>query len=81
MSKNARKCFKHLQKLGCPVKEWHDKSRGHFWISAEEENSDEWLDYYSMTLCAGSERLNKIMNSYGLWFEWQNSAVAHVYSI
>ena len=79
MKREARKVYNQLKKLGCPVKEWHDNSRGHFWLSAEEENSDEWLNYYSMTLCAGSERLNHILSSHGLYFEWENSAVGHVH--
>jgi len=79
MKSHARKCYNQLKKLGCPVKEWHDDSRGHFWLSAEEENSSEWLDYWSTDKCGGSEQLNHILSSHGLYFEWENSAVGHVH--
>jgi hypothetical protein len=81
MNSKARKCFNELQKAGCPVKEWYTDERGHFWIDAEEPEAEEWLDYWRTSLCAGSDRLNRILKKHGLYFEWQNSAYAHVYDI
>ena len=79
MQKRARKAFNALKKMGCPVKEWDGNDRGHFWINAEEENAGEWLDYYN--LFEGSKKLNEILNSNGLYFEWTNSAFGCVYDI
>ena len=78
MSAKARKAFNELQKLGCPVKEWYSDERGEFWIDAEESGAEKWLDYWSMKLCAGSDRLNDILRKHDMWWEWQNSAYAHV---
>ena len=78
MKKHARKAFNALKKLGCPVKEWHDDSRGHFWIDGEEEGAEEWLDYWGSNNF-GSEQLNSILSSHGLYWEWQNSAWGNVY--
>ena len=64
-----------------PVKEWHSDERGHFWIDAEESGAGDWLDYWSMSLIAGSDRLNRILAKHGLYFEWYNAGYAHVYDI
>ena len=79
MESHAIDAFLKLQSRGCPVKTWSYGDRGHFWISAEEPGFSEWLDYWSTALIAGSEILNDILEHYGLYFEWQNSAVACVY--
>lgn len=81
MKRHARKAFKELEKLGCPVKEWHDDSRGYFWIDAEEPEASEWLDYWDMNLIAGSDHLRHVLSKHGLYFEWENSAIGHVHDI
>ena len=81
MAPHAIDAFLKLQSMGCPVKTWYDGDRGHFWISAEEPESGEWLDYWSTSLICGSDVLNDVLSYYGLYFEWQNSAVACVYNI
>lgn len=81
MKSNAKKCFNELKKLGCPVKEWYDDSRGVFWIDAEEPNAELWLNYWDMNLSFGSQKLNDILDKNNLWWEWQNSAYGNVYSI
>ena len=81
MKAKARKCYNELKKLGCPVKEWHDDSRGVFWIDAEEPNAESWLNYWDMNLSFGSQKLNDLLDKYDLWWEWQNSAYGNVYSI
>lgn len=79
MKSNARKCFNELKKLGCPVKEWYNNERGYFWIDAEDSKAEGWLDYWSMNLNFGSEKLNKTLEKYDLYWEWQNSAWGNVY--
>jgi hypothetical protein len=81
MATNAATAFVELQKAGCPVKIWDDGERGHFWIDAEQSGASEWLDYWSHAYIAGSEKLNQILQKHGLYFEWANSAYAHVYDI
>lgn len=81
MHPQAVDAFMELQKAGCPVKTWNGEDRGHFWIDAEESSASTWLDYWSTSLIAGSDRLNRILEKHGLYFEWQNSAVACVYYI
>lgn len=81
MTRNARKVFNKLKKLGCPVKEWHDDSRGHFWIDAEEPEAEGWLDYWNPNLSFGSDQLNEILNSNGFYWEWENSAVGCVHDL
>ena len=77
--------YSELVELGCPVKIWHQLDReyqdyrGFFWLSAEEEGAEEWLDYWSNY--SGSDKLNEILKKANLWFEWQNSAVGCVYSV
>lgn len=78
MAPNAIKAFLKLQSLGCPVKTWSYGDRGHFWIDAEEPEAEGWLDYYGNY--SGSEVLNDVLKQNGLWFEWQNSAVACVFN-
>jgi hypothetical protein len=77
MNGKIKKCFDRLKKLGCPVKEWHNEERGHFWIDAEEEYAELWLHYDSLAF--GSDRLNKILDEYGLYWEWDNCAVGCVF--
>jgi hypothetical protein len=80
MAQNAASAFVELQKAGCPVKTWDTGERGHFWIDAEESGAGEWLDYWSTALMAGSDKLNRILEKHGLYFEWYNSGYAHVYN-
>jgi hypothetical protein len=81
MAPHAATAFLELQKAGCPAKIWDGDERGHFWLDAEESGASEWLDYWSMTTIAGSEKLNQILEKHGLYFEWCNSVYAHVYDI
>jgi len=82
--KNYEKAFNLLKKLGIAVqKNWGEdkthKDRGYFWIWCEglTLETELNLDYYSKY--EGSETLNSILDKHGLYFEWQNSAVANVY--
>jgi hypothetical protein len=79
MKANARKAFNKLKKLGCPVREWHGNDRGHFWIDAESDINDGWLDYWSNY--QGHDKLNEILNSHDLYWEWYNPGYGCVYDI
>jgi hypothetical protein len=79
MKANVKKAFDTLKMLGCPVKEWDGDDRGHFWIDAEEENAELWLDYWNTDLAFGSDKLNQILDDNGLYWEWYNSAYGCVY--
>jgi hypothetical protein len=81
MAPHAATAFLELQKAGCPAKIWDGDERGHFWLDAEQLGASEWLDYWSMSLIAGSDRLNRILEKHGLYFEWYNAGYAHVYDI
>tara|TARA_R100000988_G_scaffold68123_1_gene34775 strand:+ start:3370 stop:3633 length:264 start_codon:yes stop_codon:yes gene_type:complete len=73
--------FNKLKQLGIPVKnsDDYDDDRGVFWIDCEEYGAELHLDYWSTQLMCGSDKLNKILNEAGLYFEWYNSAYACVY--
>ncbi len=81
MATHAAAAFVELQKAGCPVKIWDGGDRGHFWIDAEQSGAGEWLDYWSNSLMAGSDKLNHILEKHGLYFEWYNAGYANVYDI
>ena len=82
MKPHAIKAFLKLQNLGCPVKApIYGDERGHFWISAEEEGYEEWLDYYDFDLMLGSDTLNEILEEFGLYWEWYNPAYGNVYDV
>lgn len=78
MAEHAISAFLELQDLGCPVKLPIDGDhRGHFWISAEDDGSYEWLDYYGNFF--GTDQLNEILEKHGLYWEWYNPAYGNVY--
>jgi len=83
LTAKQKRCFLKLQKMGVPVKIWYQNNpeyedyRGLFWIDTEEEMSECFLDYYGMPW--GSEKLNKVLESADLYYEWANAAYAHVY--
>ena len=79
MAPHAIKAFLKLQDIGCPVKTWHHGDRGHFWIDAELPGAENFLEYWHNP--CGSDRLNDILNHYGLFFEWANPGYASVYNI
>ena len=87
MTPSSIKAFIELKKLGCPIDIWYQNNpkyqdyRGYFWIKCEEYDAESWLDYYDSEMYWGSERLQRILEKHGLYFEYQNSAVACVYAI
>lgn len=80
MKRNARTAFNKLKKLGVPVYETSDTS--HFGISAEDENSYLWLDYYG-EFRGGypfvHEDVEQILNENNLFAEWENPGCMTVY--
>jgi len=85
MSDVVFNAYVNLVQAGCPVKIWwqvkpgYQDYRGYFWIDTEEQGAGMWLDYNGKY--DGSERLATILSDAGLYFEWENSAVASVFDI
>jgi len=82
MKQNARKAFNELKALGVPVVEF-DHYGGHFQLSAEEDNSSEWVDYYNSSLgdFGIHNTINGILDKHGLFAEWQDAAIASVWDV
>ena len=84
LTSKQKTAFLKLQKMGCPVKIWwqndpqYTEYRGLFWIDSEEDEND-FLEYYDNYW--GSDKMNTVLKKAGLYFEWQNSAVACVYEM
>lgn len=83
MTRNHRRAYNQLKALGCPVFERGDEPKG-FFISAEEEASHEWADYYA-THWPGWGNLNpkigEILTPLNLFAEWENGGCLGVYEI
>jgi len=86
--KSARQAYRQLLKAGCPVRKdgGYAQYGGLFCISAEEVESDLWLNYYPASYTTWengtiSDRLAQKLEAKGLYAEWYNSAVAVVYPI
>jgi hypothetical protein len=81
MNKKQKRAFNKLKHRNIAVRESIDghEDRGIFWIWTEglTDETTLALDYYDNML--GSEELNEILAEAGLWFEWQNPAVAIVW--
>lgn len=79
---NVLKAFNALEKMGVPVKD-SDHNGGHFYISAEEENSPEWLDYHNGSKSWGdwtiNDKVHEVLNANDLYPEWANPGYCVVY--
>ncbi len=76
MKKAYTQAFKALKKLGCPVF-IHPDAPSRFDISAEDENSCFWADYYEGMYYEGWEfgvnpKVGEILRKHGLYAEWVN---------
>lgn len=82
MKAHARKAFNTLTKMGVPVVE-HSHYGGHFQLSAEEDNSMEWLDYFDGGLgdFGISDKIHAVLEKNGLFAEWQDAAIASIWDI
>jgi len=83
MKKQFRQAFNKLQKMGVPVFERVDHPEG-FLISAEENESYQWLDYWneSPNRFEGETAhpdIQRVLSEYGLFAEWENPACMAVY--
>jgi hypothetical protein len=82
MEKNFQKAFNALEKIGCPVIEgWDDPDK--FVISAENNYPVVWADYYcefpgGLDDFGVSNKINKILDKYGLFAEWINPGLLGV---
>jgi hypothetical protein len=77
--------FNKLQKMGVPVYE-HSDDDGNFSISAEENTSDLWCDYYDGRSIPDwefgvSPRITNLLRDKGLFAEWVNPGRISVYEI
>ena len=81
MQKNFTKAFNELKKLGCPVFNRSDYADG-FFISAEDETSYLWADWYN-TYSWDGERTNpkiaEVLAKYKLFAEWENPGCLSVW--
>lgn len=76
MKKNMRYAYNALKKIGAPV---IDHGEENFYISAENNVTEIWADYYMMGMgntfvddFGVNKRVNRILDRYGLFAEWQN---------
>lgn len=73
--------FNELKKMGVPVYE-HTDDNGNFSISAEESNSDEWVDMYNSDFDIGvNPVINEALFKHGLFCEWVNAGRLSIYKI
>ena len=86
MKRNYRKAFDALTKMGAPVIEGGDNGEDTFWISAEDNVSYTWADYYQMTdgddtgyMMGVSDKINNVLDANGLYAEWINAGVLGVH--
>jgi hypothetical protein len=80
MKANARKAMNELKKMGVPVFERSDIE--YFGISAEEEDSYKWLDYwgeYRGNCVWVNEEIENVLDKYDLFAEWENPGYMVVY--
>ena len=82
MEKNFQKAFNALEKIGCPVIQgWDDPDK--FVISGEKNHPVCWADYYcefpgGLDDFGVNNKINKILDKYGLMAEWINPGVLGV---
>ena len=85
MTKNHRKAFNKLRALGVPLFERRDHPTG-FFISAEDENSYEWVDYWNMSRDRWNgekvrPEIREVLEPLGLFAEWENPGCLAVWEI
>lgn len=86
MKRNARTAYTKLKKLGVPVIHPGGGFTGnaHFSISAEDENSYLWCDYYGEYRGGYpyiAPEIEKILHDNALFFEWTNAGVISIYDV
>lgn len=81
---NVEQAIRELENMGVPVRD--DKRHGgHFWVDGEADGAEDWLNYHGVNRSWGNWTINdkiiSVLNTHGLYIEWQNSAIAVVYDI
>ncbi|QGH74780.1 hypothetical protein MAL1_00001 [Bacteriophage DSS3_MAL1] len=82
MKANERKAFNELKAIGAPVIERPEgDGDGPFVLSAEDNDSRIWADYYSpeFGLFGVAQDVTDILESNGLFAEWINPGMVGVY--
>lgn len=77
------KAFNELKKMGVPVYV-RDDMDGRFQISAEDEQSYKWADYYespSSWAFGVNPKLDAVLSKHGLFSEWINPGELGVYQL
>jgi len=77
----AQRAFSKLQSMGAPVLRF-DKGRATFILSAEDNENEIWADYwgeYSTGYPEVSPKVTKILDQYGLSYEWNDAGSVHIY--
>lgn len=76
MKRNYRNAYNALKKIGAPV---IDHGGDEFFISAENNVTEIWADYYMMGMGSSfvddfgvNKKIGAILDKYGLFAEWQN---------
>ena len=84
MKREFRYAYEALKKLGVPVYV-RDDMDGRFQISAEEEESAQWCDYYQYMredwAFGINPKIDEVLKKYGLFSEWINPGELGVYKI
>lgn len=86
MQKKFIKAFNELKKLGCPVFErtGSDRTSCGFLISAEDETSYQWADYYNTYAFqwegeTTNPKIAEVLTKYKLFAEWENPGCLSVW--
>lgn len=80
MKRNVRNAMSELKKIGVPVFERSDIE--YFGISAEDEESYKWVDYYGEYRGGYpyvAEEIANTLRKYDLFAEWENPGALIVY--
>ena len=82
MQKKFIKAFNELKKLGCPV--FERTGSDNFQISAEDETSYQWADYYNTYSFqwegeTTNPKIAEVLSKYNLFAEWENAGCLSVW--
>ena len=84
MKGNFKKAYDKLKALGVPLFERNDRP-GTFLISAEDEDSYKWVDYYNeygrFPDFGCHAKIRETLEPLGLYVEWENPGCLVVYEI
>ena len=83
MKRNYRKAYVELKKMGCPVLEGGYYNTDTFRISAEDNVTDTWADYYAHNYgeFGVKQEVCDVLRKHGLYAEWINPGVLAVHNI